>query len=83
LQSDGVKHKTYGASTIIINGQVGILKAMVQSLVLVVLRCLRIRKQLVEKFDGSICNRGEKHTPLVQDQLILLILQMRRKVICI
>jgi hypothetical protein len=53
LQSDGVKHKTT-ASTININGQVGSRSQ----------RCgiwcwwfggaLRIRKQLVEKFDGTV-----------------------------
>jgi hypothetical protein len=54
LQSDGVKTQNYGASTIIINGQVGSLEGNGAEFGVGGFGgALRIRKQLVEKFDGS------------------------------
>ena len=54
LQSDGIKTQNYGATTIIINGQVGSLEANGAEFGVGGFGgALRIRKQLVEKFDGS------------------------------
>jgi hypothetical protein len=69
LQSDGVKNTKLQYYHI--NGQVGSLEGNGEFGVGGFGGALRIRKQLVEKFDGSlVATDVEKHTLLVQDQLI-------------
>jgi len=54
LQSDGVKTQNYGATTVIINGQVGSLESNGSEFGVGGWGgALRLRKQFVQKFDGS------------------------------
>lgn len=57
LQSDGQVTQQYGATTVIINGQVGSIESNGASLGIGGWGgALRVRKQLVQKFDGSAYN---------------------------
>ena len=54
LQSDGIKTQNYGATTVIINGQVGSIESNGAEFGVGGFGgALRMRRQLVEKFDGS------------------------------
>ncbi|MEZ4839678.1 RagB/SusD family nutrient uptake outer membrane protein [Flavobacterium sp.] len=54
LQSDGVRTQNYGATTVIINGQVGSLEANASEFGVGGWGgALRLRKQMVQKFDGD------------------------------
>lgn len=55
IQSDGIKTQNYGATTVMCNGQVGSIEGNGQTLYGVVGwgGALRLRKQFVQKFDGS------------------------------
>jgi hypothetical protein len=63
LQSDGVKTQNYGSSTVIINGQVGsIEKNGAEFGVGGFGGALRMRKQLVQKFDGAEFDNDARKT---------------------
>lgn len=54
LQSDGVRTQNYGATTVIINGQIGSLEANASEFGVGGWGgALRLRKQIVQKFDGD------------------------------
>ena len=65
LQSDGVKTQNYGATTIIINGQVGATESNGSDFGVGGFGgALRLRKQIVEKFDGSQFDTDARKTYL-------------------
>ncbi|MCL6461633.1 MAG: RagB/SusD family nutrient uptake outer membrane protein [Flavobacterium micromati] len=65
LQSDGVKTQNFGATTVIINGQVGSVENNGSQFGVGGWGgALRLRKQFVEKFDGSQFNSDSRKTYL-------------------
>lgn len=63
LQADGVKTQNYGATTVIINGQVGSFEGNGSELGVGGWGgALRLRKQLVQKFDGDAFNSDVRKT---------------------
>ena len=65
LQSDGVKTQNYGATTVIINGQVGGVESNGADFGVGGFGgALRLRKQIVEKFDGSQFDTDARKTYL-------------------
>lgn len=63
LQSDGVKTQNYGATTVIVNGQIGSLEANGSEFGVGGWGgALRLRKQMVQKFDGDAFSNDVRNT---------------------
>lgn len=63
LQSDGVRTQNYGATTVIINGQIGSLEANASEFGVGGWGgALRLRKQIVQKFDGDPFTNDVRNT---------------------